>query len=57
MHQLNLRTFDMKLKRVSGPRSTKLSRANENEELRRAADRREVTRIEDAISNAIKLLN
>ena len=47
----------MKTQRISGPRSTKLSRANENMELRRAADRREVTRISDAISNAIKLLN
>lgn len=47
----------MKTQRISGPRSTKLSRANENMELRRAADRREVTRVAEAISNAIKLLN
>ena len=47
----------MKLKRVSGKRSTRASRKFENMELRRAADIREVTRIADAISNAIKLLN
>lgn len=45
----------MKLKNVSGHRSTKLSRAFENAELKRAADRREFSRIADAVSNAIKL--
>lgn len=47
----------MKLKRVSGKRSTRASRKFENAELKRAADRREFSRIADAISNAIKLLN
>ena len=47
----------MKLKRVSGDQPG-LSRANENMELRRAADRtRRSQEVADAISNAIKLLN
>jgi len=43
----------MKLKNISGPRSTRLSRAIENMELRRAADRREVARIAEAVANAM----
>jgi len=43
----------MKLKNISGPRSTRLSRAIENMELRRAADRREAARIAEAVENAM----
>ena len=45
----------MKLKQVSGPRSTRLSRERENMELRRAADRREAARVADAVANAVEI--
>ena len=45
----------MKLQKASGPRSTRLSRAHENMELRRAADRREAARIIEAWENARKI--
>lgn len=47
----------MKLKNVSGHRSTKLSRAFENAELKRAADRREAARIAEAVANAMMVSN